>query len=196
MWGTGKVYTLAVPLNPEYSNFARHALFVATTLRMAELSQSTSMLSSYISAEAFFALPAINLSGESVFKLSSTDRLQEVIPGYILREGQLEVSPGPDITKSGNYLLTLGVDTISVAGLNYNRNESNLDSYSRDELLAIVASNDAINASVFDGNTESLTRTLTVEQKGTELWKWCLFLILVFLLLESLLIRFWNKNAS
>ncbi len=194
--GTGKVYTLAVPIQAEYSNFARHALFVATTLRIAELSQNTAMTNTWISAESYFTIPAPALQGDAVFKLRKINGQTEVIPQHQLRDGLLEIGPGPDINVSGNYILTLGIDTLCVAGLNYSRSESNLDSYMNEEIKELIRANPDIKAEVFDGNTQSLTRTIAVQQKGTELWKWCLFLVLAFLLLESLLIRFWNKRST
>jgi hypothetical protein len=39
-----------------------------------------------------------------------------------------------------------------------------------------------------------LTKTLTVQQRGIPLWKYAVVLALIFLLIETLLIRFWKTT--
>lgn len=189
----GKLYLLAVPLSADDNNFSRHALFVATALRIAELSQTTGIQAILLDSDAFFTIPPVSFSNESVFHLVSSEKEIDVIPRYQLRDGQLDITPGPDVYAAGNYLLLLGNDTIAAAGLNYKREESDLESYTAEELKAAVAGK---SISIFDGNSSQLGREIVQQTKGTELWKICLILVLFFLLLESVLLRFWKKQAQ
>lgn len=192
--GQGKVYLQAVPLRSNDNNFSRHALFVASALRMAELSRSTQINALEIDDQSFFSIAGNNPGNKSVFHLISEDDQVDIIPSYQARNGRIEISPGPSFNRSGNYYLTLGDDTLSAVGINYPRSESNLESYTRSELEEITSGRPNIN--VFDGNDEKLERKLSKQATGTELWKFCLILVLIFLLVESLLLRFWKKRIA
>lgn len=188
----GNFYVLAAPLSDEGNNFARHALFVATTLRMGELSRSTAI--NAVNIGHHFTLPGISMGNESVFHLRSSDGKVDVIPQHILREGRVEINPGPDLTEAGNYDILLGTDTVASVGLNYPRSESDLSSYSKSELEDVVKNLSGKAISIYDGNDARLSRTIEKSSKGTELWKICLILALVFLLFESVLLRFWKTQ--
>jgi hypothetical protein len=189
----GQLYLLSVPLSGDANNFARHALYVATALRMAELSQNTGIQAIQLDAEAYFTIPPVSFANESVFHLVSSNGDTDVIPRYQLRDGQLDVAPGPDVQVAGNYMLTFSQDTVAAVGLNYKREESNLESYRTEELKEAV---DGKSISLFDGNSTQIGREIVLQTKGTELWKICLILVLFFLLLESVLLRFWKKQAQ
>lgn len=188
--GQGKFYALAVPLRSEENNFSRHALFVATALRMAETSRATSIKT--VNLGSTFSIPGMKMGSESVFHLISADGRLDVIPQYQSREGQIEINPGPEVNEAGNYNVILGSDTIAAVGLNYPRSESNLESFSQNELEAAVA-NAPNKIKIYDGSTSQLTHIVEKASKGTELWKICLILVLLFLLAESILLRFWKK---
>jgi len=192
--GQGRVYLQAVPLRSNNNNFSRHALFVASALRMAELSRSTRINALEIDDQSYFTIAGNSPGNEAVFHLTSEDGQIDIIPSYQSRNGRIEITPGPSFDKSGNYFLTLGDDTLSAVGINYPRSESNLASYSRSELEEIVSGHP--NIKVFDGNDEKLERKLAKQATGTELWKFCLILVLVFLFVESLLLRFWKKRIA
>lgn len=187
--GRGKFYALAVPIRTTRNNFSRHALFVASALRIAEMSRATSILSADLGGT--FSLPGMRLGSDPVFHLSSAEKNVDLIPQFQTRAGQLEINTGPGIREAGHYTLTLGKDTLTAVGLNYKRVESNLISYSKTELEEAVAGLGSVK--IFDGNSESLSRAVEKARTGTELWKICLILVLIFLLTESLLLRFWKK---
>ena len=192
--GQGKVYLQAVPLRSNENNFSRHALFVASALRMAELSRSTRINALEIDDQAYFTIAGNSPGNESVFHLISEDGEIDIIPSYQARNGRVEINPGPSFNRSGNYFLKLGEDTLSAVGINYPRSESNLESYTRSELEEVIGTRP--NIRVYDGNDEKLERKLSKQATGTELWKICLILVLVFLLIESLLLRFWKKRIA
>lgn len=188
--GQGRFHVLAVPLRSANNNFSHHALFVATALRMAEISRATAIKA--IDLGSVFTLPGMAMGSESVFHLKSTDGSLDIIPQYQMRDGRIEIHPGPEINTAGNYYVMLGEDTIAAVGLNYPRSESNLDSYSLDALEAAVA-NTPNKIQIFDGNSNQLSHIVEKASNGTELWKICLILVLLFLLAETLLLRFWKK---
>lgn len=192
--GQGSFYALAAPLSASGNSFSRHALFVATTLRMAEMSRSTAV--NAINFGNYFTLPGRTMGSESIFHLVSLDGKIDVIPQHALRNGRIEINPGPDVTEAGNYDVILGSDTLAAVGLNYPRSESDLASYTDDELEEAIKLIPGTPIRIFDGATASLSRNIEKASKGTELWKICLILALVFLLAETLLLRFWKTQKT
>ena len=192
--GQGSFYALAAPLSASGNSFSRHALFVATSLRMAEMSRSTAV--NAINVGNYFTLPGMAMGAESVFHLVGIDGNNDVIPQHAMRNGRIEINPGPDVTEAGNYDVILGNDTLAAVGLNYPRSESNLASFTRDELEEAVKLIPGNPIRIFDGASASLSRNIEKASKGTELWKICLILALVFLLAESLLLRFWKTQKT
>lgn len=193
--GQGQFYALSVPLSGDNNNFVRHALFVTTALRMAELSQTTGLNAIPLGPDALFTIPPVTSSNEAVFRLISEDGTVDVIPRHQLRDGRLDITPGPEVRTAGNYLLLLGNDTLAAAGLNYTREESDLASFTSDEIEDVTGRNPQAGFRIFDGNSAQLVREISQQSKGKELWRICLILVLVFLLLESLLLRFWKKQG-
>ncbi len=191
----GRIYCLAGALRSDENNFSRHALFVASTLRMAEMSRATSINAIDIGGKSAFSIPAFSMGMDAVFHLVNADQSVDVIPNHMMRQGKIEINPGPGIQEAGNYLLLLGEDTVSAVGMNYKRAESDLESHSREELVSI-AERAGTTFKVFDGNAGNLKSAIEKEETGTELWKICLILVLLFLLAETLLLRFWKKAKS
>jgi len=192
--GQGNFYALAAPLSDPGNTFSRHAMFVATTLRLGEMSRATAVNAIHVGNH--FTLPGIPMGTESVFHLIGIDGRVDVIPQHTIREGRVEINPGPDITEAGNYDIILGDDTLAAVGLNYPRSESNLASFTRDEIQDIVKNIPGNPIRIYDGNSAQLSRNIEKSSKGTELWKICLILVLVFLLAESILLRFWKTQKA
>ncbi len=194
--GRGQLYVLNTSLHPDESNFARHALFVATALRIAELSQGTALRNITLSDGAYFNFPATVRFDQGTLRLKNQEENVDVIPLFQLTGGQYMVTPGPQIDKAGLYKLSLDEHDISAVGINYSRSESNLQSFSRDDLETFVASGSAGQISVFNGTDEQLGRQVMLASSGTPLWKICIILALLFLLSESLLLRFWKTRTA
>lgn len=94
------------------------------------------------------------------------------------------------ITKSGFYDLILKIgETLESYGYNYDRRESDLSYYAKQEILDL--SSGGINLLDVNANT-NLTAMIGEKTRGIILWKWCLILVLIFLALEALILRFWK----
>lgn len=192
-FGAGQIYLLAAPLSSEKNNFARHALFVATALRIGELSRSTEVLDLKIGAESSFSLPFLSLQGDEVFTLRHPETNFEVIPLFRNIEGRLSIFPGPEAEVAGNYELTAGDSTVAIVGMNYERNESDPSSYSREEIQNTLSKS---NVFLLEGESDALASEVKQRSQGTELWKICLILALFFLLLESIILRFGKRTLA
>jgi hypothetical protein len=192
----GIVYVQAVPLNSEKNNFSRHAIFVATALRIAELSRSTETYAVEIGSESTFSIPYFKTKNEDIFHLIQPESNLDIIPAFQVSEGRIALYTGSELSEAGNYNLLLGDSAIATIGFNFERTESDLASYSTDELEEAIKSTGAGNVKLYSGESENLARDVQREVSGTELWKICLILALAFLLIESLLLRFGKRTMA
>lgn len=185
--GRGNLYIQHSGLSRSDNNFSRHALFVATALRIGELSGSSGIRSIWTEDDAYFTVPAFRQTGGQNIRLVNEEAGADVIPLYRRSEGRFFISPGPEISYAGNYSLMYDDEQISAVGINYLREESDLTSFSREELAAFARSTGGFK--IFDGTADNLTAQIEQVNRGTPLWKICLILVLLFLLAETLLLR-------
>ena len=82
-----------------------------------------------------------------------------------------------------------GDDLVESLAFNYNRTESNLAYQSVDNLKEIFGSTVDIYDNVLEANFSDIIQGNII---GKHFWKYCLLACLIFLLIESLLIRFWR----
>jgi hypothetical protein len=88
----------------------------------------------------------------------------------------------------GFYQLKQGDKLLSILAFNYGKQESTLEYYTAEQLKKIFFNQKNIKVfNVQDGGEAS--EAIKVEALGFNLWKYCLIMSLLFLLIEILLIR-------
>jgi hypothetical protein len=188
----GKTYLVASPLDTKYSNFPKHALFVPVLYKIASLSKSQERLS-YTFQEPNIVVEINHTSSEQVYKLKKENF--EVIPSQrksgnqlvfqLPQPGQATASETPE---SGYYELMLNNNTERILAFNYDKKESDMKTYSPQELHKIFGNkkNVQVYNSVKDGD---FAEDFKAKNVGQNLWKYCLLAALFFLLTEIALIR-------
>ena len=151
----GKLYLSAVPLDPEYSNFTRHALFVPTLYKIAVYSQQVKPLFNIMGKDEIIEVNNISVSGENVFHIKGDNNF-DIIPEHKVGDHVTDVFVHDQITAAGNYKLFLGDTVLSGLSFNFDRKESNLNCYSADELLKQKESAGLNNFSLLEAGTRSL----------------------------------------
>lgn len=186
--GKGRVYLCAAPLAAAGGNFSRHALFVTSLLRMAELARPMGALYHIIGQEAAIPLEGVEPSGEAPPHLlgpGGIDAIPEVrrtVAGTSLVLHDEDLVPGP-------YALTVDGDTVALLALDLARTEGDLAAYTTDELKALLDRHGLVTITVLDKAGNELAASLRDLDHGPKLWKWFILATLLFLLLEILLIR-------
>ena len=187
--GKGNAYLLSVSLSDNFSNFARHAIFVPTLYNIALFSQPARPLFQTIGKEQSTEFANTNIAGESVYRITSTDNTFEIIPEQKIIGPLTSVVFGNQLKEAGNYLLKAKTDTIFGLSFNYDRKESVLQYLTSEELENMADKAGSGNFSVVETNNKSLALTLTELNEGIKLWKWFVWLALAFIVSEVLLIR-------
>lgn len=190
--GKGHLLICASPLLPEYTNFQNHALFVPVLLKSAMLSNYRKQL--YFDCgqnqPIYTGLPYESESGLYLAKGKNT-----FIPEVINMDGEMFINTNGEIQEPGHYELRNRKSDSTLVNLsfNINRSESDTRTLSDDELEKTASD---FHIETFEGSAEKLASEFTKLQKGTPLWKWCIIFVLIFLLIEILLIRFFRTHAK
>ena len=136
-----------------------------------------------IGQDDVIALPSLASASAERYEMKGPS---EFIPGVTASSqvGYLDVRE--QIEESGFYDLYLEDEQIDGLAFNYDRTESDV-TYSD---MASVASDISANAEVLDKIAlANLGSFISDKRDGVSLWRWCLLLALLFLLLEIGLIR-------
>jgi hypothetical protein len=117
------------------------------------------------------------------------------IPEVMNMEGDMYINTNGEIQEPGHYLLKNRRSDSTLANLSFNtsRSESDTRTLNEEEFKKLAAD---LHIETFEGSAEKLAAEFTKNQKGTSLWKWCIIFVLIFLLIEILLIRFFKNHAK
>lgn len=188
--GQGTVYLLATPLETDFSNFPKHALFVPALYKIALLSEPQNKLYYVIGRDEPIEVRKVTIQGEMVFKVKSLAGDNEFIPEQKKLGVSTTVFVHDQIRDAGNY--SLQSDNTEVTGLafNYDRKESVLGCYTAAELQEMCGKNGLKNFTVLESSAKPLADVISEMSQGIKLWKIFIILALVFLAGEVLLLRF------
>lgn len=191
--GTGQVYLLAVPLEEQFSNFARHALFVPALYRIALLSAATDPLYYVIGRDTRIDLGNTFLSGDQVLKIISANNDYEFIPGQQSINKKVSLRIYNQVKKAGHYNLLNKDEVIKGLAFNYNRKESAMAVLSRTDLESTISRYGLHNVHILEDKGLPLSNRIKDMNQGVQLWKLFIILALVFLAIEVILLRFWRS---
>lgn len=191
--GNGKIVVLSSPLSPKYTNFQNHALFAATFLRFAETASFQKPLYMSIGDMANFPLQT-EVSEKNPIHLVNKEFEVDVIPMLINVANARAVSfthLENSVQAAGFYELTDNVDLKEVLGLNYNRFESDIKSFTADEIKEEFDQAGWKQAKAFELNAQG--KVQINQLKATEYWRILLILALIFVAIEILLLKLWKR---
>ncbi len=189
----GPVYLFTVPLNDHNSNFGRHALFVPVMFRVALLSKKQNQLSYKIGDQEMVNTGLSNIQGDESLHLIHKGYEFDIIPGLRTLLNQVWMYTGDQPQRSGLYELMSGDSLISVIAYNYDRSESRMEFFSEEQLNKFLKDSKLGNSRVFEGGNQALQGIMNVDIRGIALWKYCLILVLLFLMVETLLLKYFRS---
>jgi hypothetical protein len=185
--GKGNVYLSAVPLNDEASNFVRHSVFVPIMYNAALLSLHDNRLYYTLGRDQFLETEKTTLPANQTFTLRKGSF--EIIPDVQQTENSTRLYVADQIREDGNYSLLKGNTPVSEFAFNDNRSESDLTYADNAALKTALA---GFKTDILNARKASIKNEVKSANDGTQLWKICLILALLFLAAEILLIRFYK----
>jgi len=187
--GSGKVYLFASPSDELSSNFIRHALFVPTLIRISVLSLRPEAICYKTSTNEAVELPNQGGLSERPLHIINAAKTVDVIPEHRLVNNTLTMFTQNQITEAGHYSVTDQEAVLKGLAFNYDRKESDMNFYSREELQKMIDETGLRNVTMIEPGGKNLTDALQEVNDGKKLWKLCLILALVCLAAEILIIR-------
>lgn len=190
--GNGKVYQLAFPLKAAYSQLPQHALFVPVVYQMVMQSKAQKPMYEVLG------------SGDPVqVKINNENRAKDAVI-YLKQGEQMWI---PEMKHKDHLEYTLlhvqwpsdGIfevryqeNTTEEIAVNYNRKESDFRIWSPEELSDKIAQNNWPNFQMIKSSADQITAQLVQLDQGFNLWKWFLFFAIIFIFVETMILRFWK----
>ncbi len=188
--GRGKVYVAAVPLDEEFSNLPRHALFVPVLFRIALLSGHDLPLFYTLGQDETLEVPPVQISEKQLLKLTKGG--QSTIPDVRQQEGSTLLYISDQLHDPGIYALKKQDSTLATLAFNDNRSESDMSYLTPAVLKQLMPKSTAL----ITGTNASLKGIVAETNLGTQLWKLCIILALIFLAAEIALIRYFKPGLQ
>ena len=188
--GQGTVFLCASPLDEIHSNFPKHALFVITLFQAALQSGKSTPPFYTLQGGENVLLPGIRTKGDQTLQMSPAAHPESnFIPRQkVLSEGTLlQLSGEP--SEPGWYNVRLGSDVVSVLAFNLSRNESVMEFESPSDLAGRLEQAGWPKVETIQPKGRSTQALVLEAREGIRLWKWCVGLALLALLIEILVLR-------
>ncbi len=190
--GSGKLFAATSSLQAASGNFAQHALFVPTMLRVAELSRPVGRMDAAIGEDAILTINGLSLPGDASFRMSKVNTQDTFIPRHRTVRGAVEVFVGEERTAAGNYEIAVGDSVVSATGMNYSRSESVLAAWDIPEWETELSNAGWYRFSIVQADLETISKTIEELDEGRKLWDLFLIIALSLLLIEIILIKIPN----
>lgn len=190
--GKGKFYLMTSPAGEGKEGLMRHALWVPMVYRIAMLSKPSGKLYYTIGVDEVIDAANLDLEQERPPMITLPGSDFSFIPGYRKQVNSQELDLYGQIKRPGIYELMQEERILSAFAFNYNRNESDPAIYSPDEIREIIedAAGDIF---LLEPGNEPVEQVISGINQGTELWRWFIWLGLIFIFLEVFLLRIFRK---
>jgi hypothetical protein len=182
----GQVYLSATDLLNDNSNFAKHPLFVPLMFKIAFASVKEQPIYYTAMKDNVLESEKIELGTNQSLKLVADNF--EVIPEMRQSNEKTLLYIADQVKSAGFYDVIKGDSTLAVIAFNDNRIESDMHYTAQTALKKLFGQKQV---AFLDPKSDSIAAAVSAKNNGTELWKLCLILALVFMAIEILLVRFY-----
>ena len=185
----GHLYLCAAPLDEEINNLVRSGeIFIPMLYKMAISSAKDQQIAYTIGKDEVLETENRITESEMVYKLKGQE--EEFIPQQKAIGPSMVLGINNQIKDAGFYQLYLdAANPLAYYGFNFDRRESELG-YMNEDILATTVGE---LANIIESKSlASLTPLIGDRSRGVSFWRWCLIAALIFLLIETLLLRLWK----
>lgn len=185
--GNGYMFVSYAPIEREYNSLTTDGeIFIPLLFRASLISDKNKQLAYTIGQKGSFSIPKQFGVGEADYRITGA---VDFIPLQRNMGSNMLIDLQQQIVEAGFYNLMAKDSLVQKLAFNYSRSESDLESYTSEELKDLSPENWSV-MELVEGR--AITEKVNQAVSGIELWKWCIILTLIFLALEQLLLRIWK----
>lgn len=186
----GLVYLCSTSLSETVNDLVLNAeIFVPMLYKMAISGVSQKNIAYTIDNKTVIETTNTGISGDNVYKIVGEE---EFIPGQKSVGNRLLLDVGDQIKKAGFYNIVANDNVLETVAFNFNRLESNMKILGIKQLEEKLGENRLGIRIINEDEQNDMANTISAKDKGISLWKYFLLSALLFLLIETLLIRLWR----
>lgn len=185
----GAFYWCASPLSTSWADLsANPEIFVPMLFKMALSKNKSDKISRFVGQDDQIELNSSKLNPELAVHLKKTNG-EDIIPMQRSAGNKIILDVKGALREDGIYQIGVKDSIMSKVAFNFNRKESDLRTMTLEQIKAQYGAN----YEVFDkADQDDFDAWFKENQKGKTYWKWFLAGTLLFLLIESMLLRFWK----
>lgn len=184
--GQGRVMLSAVPLNDNFGDAHRNAIFFVPLHNVAIMNVMQRRLYHTIGKDESAAVDAKATDGEKVFALRNADKSVDFIPEQRAAGNESLLFFHSQVDRSGIYDVFLDDVKQTSLAFNFDRKESDLNYYDNDELKDVAGDH----VQLVDAQTKDLTGHIAATFNGTPLWRYFILFAILCIVAEICLLRF------
>ncbi|MGZ3933026.1 MAG: hypothetical protein ACXVP0_17430, partial [Bacteroidia bacterium] len=185
-----KIYLFGGSLDPSFTNFCKHALFVPTIYKMTINSLRPSPIYYYTQNNSAIQVNDVNEKGEDPIHITKSDNKFDIIPENRVVDNRITVFTQNQISEPGFYNITYRNTKLQALAFNYNRLESDLSFYKANELENLIQEKRLSSFKTLIAGEKQITENVADISGNARLWKLFIFLTLLFIAAEIALIKF------
>lgn len=190
-YGSGNLYLCVSPLDENYNDLVLNAEVFVPLLYKAALSSLGAVRPAYVIGSGTpIEVADMAIGTDVVFKITGQET--SFIPGQKTLHARVLLDVADQVSNAGLYDLTLGGKVVQKLAFNYDRIESDLQVEQKEGLLNLLG--DRVNVIETDKDTD-FAALIEEKDSGKRLWRWFILAALVFLGLETVLLR-WMKGVE
>lgn len=189
--GSGRVYQLAVPLQPAFSNFPQQAIFVPVIYNIALMSRKEPEVYYNISEEKQISISSAG--GMETVKIKAKTSDFEFIPEMIKDGTTQKIRIKGQVKQAGNYEIMNDSRAFAGISFNYSGKESDPEVFETEELDDAIKARLLNSFSTISDTPRPLDKIIQEMSNGIRLWKYFIWAALLFLLAEVILLRIWKE---
>lgn len=190
--GNGNVFIISTSLKDEYSDLANHTLFVPLMYKMALIGGNVSQLSYTLGNDKYLKIKDIVLNVDDRISVRSENGMYEMFPIVENRRNVNYISFFENLPSSGFYDIYKNENYVSTVAWNDNRNESQMLFCDKDELTKLLKDNNLNILATIDYEDVKSGDIVEVVVRDSVIWKIFVIIALIALLIEILILRFWE----
>ncbi|MFW5805973.1 MAG: BatA domain-containing protein [Bacteroidales bacterium] len=183
------IYLFSSPLNADYGNFVKHALFIPVAYNMAMNTPTARKLYFISGQEAGMMVRSQTNGNETSVEIRSNKSDNAIIPSWRITSGGVRVFVPAALFEPGHYDVIVNDVFTDAFALNINPLESDMDFYDAKSLKSAAETRNFEFSNLYEADTLDMAQKIKEKEQGKALWPWFLMAVLFFIVIEIMLIK-------